>query len=147
MASRQSRYYSLVASLNPSIKRPKSRSPERAPMTQSDADGPLDARKPPSYFGEALNDAERLLKYAAEIGTDVDADTRSAILQARTAYTYGGWNDQIAADLLTALTHLAARLKPVTAESLKAYNVETRPIVKTYFIWSLILAAIILPVS
>ena len=49
-------------------------------MTQADTNGPLDSRKPPSYFGEALSDAERLLKYAAEIGIDVDSDTRSAIL-------------------------------------------------------------------
>lgn len=116
-------------------------------MPQSDALGAPDSQKPAAYFGEALNDAERLLKYAAEIGVDVDPDTRSAILQARTAYTYGRWDDHIGASLLTALTQLAGRLNPVTAESLEAYQVKTRPTVRKYSLWAIILACIILPFS
>ncbi len=116
-------------------------------MPQSDVSGEPDNQKPAAYFGEALNDAERLLKYAAEIGVDVDPDTRSSILHARTAYNHGGWDDHIGASLLMALTQLAARLSPVTAESLRAYHAETRPTVRTYFVWAIILASIILPVS
>src|ERR1700730_2932377 len=74
---------------------------------------------PPSYFGEALADAERLLKYAAEVGVDVDEDIRDHILQARAAGG-AGLEQATTANLLKALTALAARLKPVTAESLKA---------------------------
>jgi hypothetical protein len=116
-------------------------------MPQSDISGEPDNHKPAAYFGEALNDAERLLKYAAEIGVDVDADTRCAILHARTAYNHAGWDDHIGASLLMALTQLAARLSPVTAESLRAYHAETRPTVRTYSVWAIILASIILPVS
>ena len=36
-----------------------------------------------SFFVEALKDAERLLKYAAEVGVEIDAPTRSAVLHAR----------------------------------------------------------------
>jgi hypothetical protein len=102
--------------------------------------------RPPSYFSDALCDAERLLKYAAEIGIDVDPDTRAAVLRARTVYPHG-WTEEIAAKLLASLTTLAADLKPVTAASLKAYQTDTRPTVHTYLMWSIILACIIIPVS
>lgn len=105
-----------------------------------------DGTKPPAYFKEALEDAERLLKYAAEIGIDIDADTRSAILQARAAFP-GGWTEDMAAKLLLALTRLAARLRPVTAASLKAYHSETRPTMHTYLVWAILLSAVIIPTS
>jgi len=101
-------------------------------------------QKPPEYFTDALEDAERLLKYAAENGVEVDATTRNSILDARAAVTTG-WNEQLAADLLAALTVLAAKLRPVTAESLRSFN--TRPTVRTYWIVAICLAAIIVPFS
>jgi hypothetical protein len=101
---------------------------------------------PPGYFDEALNDAERLLKYAAEIGIDIDADTRDHILEARTASGIG-WSEQSAANLLTALTKLAALLKPVTAESLKACSNDTRLTVRTYWLVAVCLAIVIVPFS
>ncbi len=115
-------------------------------MTHSATTGPLNSQTTPQYFNEALNDAERLLKYAAEIGIDVTPETRGAILRARSACTQG-WTEQAAADLLAALTSLAARLKPVTAESLKAYHDDTRPTVHNYLVWAIILACIIIPAS
>jgi hypothetical protein len=100
---------------------------------------------PPSYFEEALADAERLLKYAAEMGIDIDADTRDYILQARAASGVG-WSQETAANLLAALTKLAALLRPVTAESLKACH-KTRPTVRTYWIVAICLGIIIVPFS
>lgn len=100
----------------------------------------------PAYFDEALNDAERLLKYAAEIGIPVDADIRDQILEARAA-NRTGWSQEIAANLLTALTKLAASLKPVTAESLKACSADTGHTVHTYWMVSVCLAIIIVPFS
>jgi hypothetical protein len=100
----------------------------------------------PAYFVEALEDAERLLKYAAEIGIDIDADTRSAILHAR-SLSPNEWTEDVAAKLLLALTRLAARLKPVTAASLKASHYETRPTMRTYLVWAIILSAVIIPAS
>jgi hypothetical protein len=100
----------------------------------------------PAYFNEALEDAERLLKYAAEMGVDVDAETRSAVLQARTTL-HVGWTVDTADKLLLALTHLAAGLKPVSAASLKAYQSETRPTMRTYLMVAIALSAVIIPVS
>ena len=115
-------------------------------MTQLATTGPLESQKTPPYFNDALCDAERLLKYAAEIGIDVTPETRGAVLRARTASTEG-WTEDVTADLLAALTGLASRLKPVTAESLKAYHDDTRPTVHTYLVWAIILACVIIPVS
>ena len=115
-------------------------------MAQPDSIGPLDSTKPPAYFCGALDDAERLLKYAAEIGVDVSVETRSAILHARAVFNTG-WTEEIAANLLSALTSLAARLRPVTAASLKAYHDDTRPTVRSYLRIAIILACVIVPVS
>jgi hypothetical protein len=98
------------------------------------------------FFVEALEDAERLLKYAAEMGIDIDAATRSAVLHARAIPT-ANWTEEMSASLLLALTGLAAKLKPVTAESLKAYHSETRPTMHTYLVWAIILSVIIIPSS
>lgn len=53
---------------------------------------------PPAYFTEALKDAERLLKDAAEIGIEVDDKTRDSVLDARLAVT-AGWSEKTAANL------------------------------------------------
>jgi hypothetical protein len=94
----------------------------------------------PAYFGEALEDAERLLKYAAEMGIPIEDDTRDHILQARMGSS-AGWDEETAAALLIALGRLAAKLKPVTAESLKARN--ARPTLRNYWIVSICLAVIV----
>jgi hypothetical protein len=102
--------------------------------------------EPPAYFDEALSDAERLLKYAAETGMEIDDDTRDHILQARAAKT-SEWNEETAANLLTALTKLAAKLKPVTAASLKACCDETRPTVRIYWVVAICIAIVVVPFS
>jgi len=105
---------------------------------------PVTYPDPPAYFTEALDDAERLFKYAAENGIDVDDKTRSSVLEARAAVSTG-WNEKTAANLLAALTKLAAQLKPVTAESLRSFNIH--PTVRTYWIVAVCLAAVIIPFS
>ena len=57
------------------------------------------------------------------------------------------WSVDTADKLLLALTHLAAGLKPVSAASLKAYQAETRPTMRTYLIVAIALSAVIIPVS
>ena len=101
----------------------------------------------PAYFADMLEDAERLLKYAAEFGLEIDQATRDHVLQARTAASSGAWSEQTAANLITALTMLAARVKPVTAASLKACCDETRPTVRNYLTVAIWLAAFIVPFS
>jgi hypothetical protein len=115
-------------------------------QNESEADQASDNAGSPGYFLEALEDAERLLKYAAESGVHVDADMRSAILRARTLYP-DRWTEEVAANLLLALTGLAAKLKPVTAASLVACHSETRPTMRHYLAWALILSVIIIPTS
>jgi hypothetical protein len=100
---------------------------------------------PPAWFGEALQDAERLLKYAAEFGIETDADTRDRILRARSAGSTG-WDGETAANLLAALTKLAAQLKPVSAESLKA-GADNSPTIRSYWVVAICLAAVIFPFS
>jgi hypothetical protein len=99
-----------------------------------------------NHFLEALKDAELLLKYAAEVGIDIEAPTRSAVLRARSV-PHADWDEELTANLLLALTSLAAKLRPVTAESLKAYRSETRPTMHTYLTWAIILSIIIIPSS
>ena len=100
----------------------------------------------PGYFLEALADAERLLKYAAETGVEIDDETRDHVLQARATHI-SEWSEETAANLLTALTKLAAQLRPVTAASLKACSDETRPTVRTYWVVALCIAAVTVPFS
>jgi hypothetical protein len=102
--------------------------------------------KPPAYFEEALTDAERLLKYAAESGISIDAATRDSVLKARAA-SGSAWTEETATNLLTALTALAAQAKPVSAASLKAFEDETKPTVRGYLITAICLGVLIVPFS
>jgi hypothetical protein len=115
-------------------------------MAQPDSNAAADHTKAAPYFISALDDAERLMKYAAETGVDMDETSRAAVLRARSALTTG-WTEAIGAGLLQALTQLAARLKPVTAESLRAFHHETRVTVRTYLRVAIVLACIIVPAS
>jgi hypothetical protein len=101
----------------------------------------------PSHFKDTLQDAEHLLKYAAEIGVEVEAHTRDAILEARSGFNTG-WDEHTAAHLLSALTKLAARLKPVTAESLKASrDGDYTNTGRRYWVIAIVLAVVIIPYS
>jgi hypothetical protein len=101
---------------------------------------------PPAYFNDALEDAERLLKYASEIGLDIEDEVRDHILTARAAVTTG-WDEPTAANLLTALAKLAARLRPVTAESLKACEADASPTIRHHLRVAIWLAGFIVPFS
>lgn len=114
-------------------------------MAKSDADD-LNSSAPPSSFDDALTDAERLLKYAAETGVEVDAATRAAVLQARSIPS-NAWTEPIIDNLLNALTKLAALLKPVSAASLRAWNEDTSATVLYYLRVAIILACVIVPAS
>jgi hypothetical protein len=88
-----------------------------------------------------------LLNYAAESGVEVDANIRDQVLSAEAA---GQASDkQTRANLLSALTHLSAKLKPVTADSLKACAREQKShrTLKIYRRTVIGLAIIIVPFS
>ena len=103
-------------------------------------------RDSPVLYVDALEDAERLLKYAAEVGIEIDAEVRKNILEAR-ATDPAEWNQATVANLLDSLTKLAARMKPVTAESLRASNRDSRSTVRTYWAVAICLAIFIIPFS
>ena len=115
--------------------------PERDAQTPS----PVFAN-PPAYFGEVLADAERLLKYCAEFGIAVDEATRDHVLEGRSASS-NGWTEQSAANLISALTTLAALAKPVTAASLRSCCDDTVPTVRNYLKVAIWLAVFIVPFS
>lgn len=101
---------------------------------------------PPSYLNDSLADAERLLHYAAESGIAVDDATRDHVLEARSAAS-SGWTEEAAANLMAALTTLAALVKPVTAASLKGCDDGTAPTVRSYLKMAVWLAVFIVPFS
>jgi hypothetical protein len=73
----------------------------------------------PFYLEDSLSQTELLLKYAAETGIDIDPLVRNAVLNARMVISSNGWNQKTAEDVLTALTKLTERVKPVSGESLE----------------------------
>lgn len=103
-------------------------------------------RLEPALFTDTLENAEILLKYAAEAGIEIDTDVRNAVLDARSAHGVG-WAETTAANLLESLTKLAAKLKPVTAESLKASEHNSSHAVRTYWKVAIMLAIVVVPFS
>ena len=114
-------------------------------MAKPDLNAP-DPVTSPAHFKDSLIDAERLLKYAAETGVEVDVSVRAAVLQAR-SLPYSQWTEVIIENLLDALTKLAALLKPVTAASLTAWSNDTSATVLYYLRVAIILACVIVPAS
>jgi hypothetical protein len=99
-------------------------------------------------LNERLKDAECLLFYAAEAGIDIDPNVCDAVLKAKIV-TVGNWTEQTGANLLSALTVLAAKLKPVTADSLKecADGPVVRKFIRGYKLMAVWLAFFIIPFS
>jgi hypothetical protein len=94
-----------------------------------------------------LEEAEALVKYAADVGIDIDEEIRRSVFAARIT-ALGGWTPDGANDLLTALTKLSARLKPVSGESLRTCaQDEVAATIKSYRRWAIALFAMIVPIS
>ncbi len=101
------------------------------------------------YLASKLRDAESLLVYAAEAGIEIDAELTKSILAARVAEERQEWTAELAESLLSTLAVLAAKLRPVTVESLKlcANDVEARKTLKVYKKVAVWLAIVIIPFS
>ncbi|HEY6356448.1 MAG TPA: hypothetical protein VIY30_18340, partial [Burkholderiaceae bacterium] len=97
---------------------------------------------------EQLRSSQRLLLYATEAGIEVDAAVRDEILRAL-ADSHGNQPITAPASLLAASTKLAAVVRPVTADSLRACDdkKEVDRTVRLYRRVGLTLALIILPIS
>ena len=102
------------------------------------------APDPIPNFDRVVDDAMCLLMYAAEIGKKVDETTRTSVLRAKSTASTGA-DDAVKANLLAALTTLAADLHPVTAESLRAScDSQTKPTIKRLRSWTWVLAVLII---
>ena len=86
------------------------------PNPGSTGDGTLPALS--GHLLKSLDDAELLLGYAAEMGLELDPKVPAAILRAHYA-RHNGIDESTATGLLSGLTLLAAKVRPVTAESLR----------------------------
>ena len=103
---------------------------------------------PADYLVREFADAEALLSYASEIGVDVEADTRDAILRARAAQG-STMTTELAAGLLSALANVAQQVRPVTAQSLRACADprQARIVVRAYTWVAVALCVLLLPFS
>ena len=70
-------------------------------------------------FFQALNDAEELLKYLAEVGKEVDADIIKKILVARDAVTTKAVTEDVRANFYSAFTKLSTICGDVTARTIR----------------------------
>src|SRR5450432_2814959 len=113
---------------------------DEPPPKENPPDTPSDALlSPPAYLkvryiAEKLDEAEQLLGYAAVSGVSVDDEVRDGVLEARIASDAGCVTEKIAGNLLSALTSLAASVRPVSAASLRASaNIEgARRVIRFY---------------
>jgi hypothetical protein len=104
---------------------------------------PVRSNESPDYLDDALKHAELLLKHAAEKGTEIDPKIRNSIWQARGAAKSNRWDEVTAANLLTALTSLAAQVKPVTVKSLECSYKCTKRVLSCYYTVAALLALVI----
>lgn len=91
-------------------------------------------------FDQVVDDAMLLLTYATEQGVDIDETARTSILKAKAAGN-SDWNYSGAGDLLAGFAKLAAKLKPVTADSLRASRSDlVDPDIRNLRLWTFLLA-------
>ena len=109
------------------------------PGAQVHVIGSVPAAEPFPDFDRAIDDSMWLLMYASETGRAVDDTTRNSILHAKAAGS-SGMDETVAANLLVALTKLAAQLHPVTADTLRASGSQTKPTIKSLRLWTCVLA-------
>jgi hypothetical protein len=97
---------------------------------------------------DVLDDADLLLRHAAEVGLDVKPEVITAIEEARAASAARAWAAEIAGKFWPAYGALCNLAKPVTAESLAASsNGALKHSLRRYRRWTLWLILLILPVS
>jgi hypothetical protein len=97
-------------------------------------------------FDRILKEAAYLLNYAVEAGIEVEADVAKRIIAA-TRLGPTAWDSPDAGDLTAAVTKLAAKLHPVTAETLRACREEAHDWIRYYRRFVYWLAGFIIPLS
>jgi hypothetical protein len=103
---------------------------------------------PDDFSADALNETHMLLAYAASSGINIDADVSEAIARARAAHERHNWDADTEAKFWPAKSKLSCSVKPVTVDSLAAGAVGVAAnATRRYFLWTVILSAIIVPIS
>jgi hypothetical protein len=110
---------------------------------------PLEDKYAPDGFAtDALDETHMLLAYAASAGINIESDVSEAIARARAANERHNWNADIEAKFWPAKSKLSLSVKPVTVDTLAAGRFGAAAIAtRRYFISTVILAAIIVPIS
>src|SRR5271156_4814222 len=122
--------------------------PDRAgssPRVEEAASGAASHHRSPQ-LELVLKHAEHLLNYAVEAGIELDADIAQRIIAAR-GLGPAVWDGPDAGALTAAITKLAAKLQPVTAETLRACREDAPGAIRGYKREVYALAAIIIPLS
>src|SRR5215472_11563608 len=103
---------------------------------------------PDEFATDALSETQRLLAYAASSGITIEPDVSDAIARARAANELHSWNAEIEAKFWPAKSKLSQAVKPVTVDSLAEGAIgAAAKATRRYFLSTLILSAVILPIS
>jgi len=103
---------------------------------------------PDDFVTDALNETHMLVAYAANSGITIEPDVSEALAHARAAHEGQNWNADIEARFWSAKSKLGLSVKPVTADTLAAGAVGVAAsATRRYFLWTLTLSAIIVPIS
>jgi hypothetical protein len=103
---------------------------------------------PDSFATDALDETHMLLAYAASAGINIEPEVSEAIARARAANEKRSWNADIEAKFWPAKSKLSFSVKPVTVDTLAAGKFGAAAIAtRRYFLSTVILAAIIVPIS
>jgi hypothetical protein len=99
-----------------------------------------------SEYEHILQDAGYMLEYAIESGIELDESITSKIISAeKESIPY--WHGPDAGAIVSAITKIAARIHPFTAETLRACREDARRAIFIYVVSVVILGAISLPAS
>src|SRR5215470_2447 len=125
------------------------RDPAESPDEEETIGQPLEEKYGPDGFAtDALDETHMLLAYAASAGINIESDVSEAIARARAANERHNWNADIEAKFWPAKSKLSLSVKPVTVDTLAAGRFGAAAIAtRRYFISTVILAAIIVPIS
>jgi hypothetical protein len=95
---------------------------------------------------QTLSDAEQLLIYATEAGIAIEPEVTQPIITA-TRGKAPPWESQEAGKLVSAIATLAAKVRPVTAQTLASCRNGACRDIRLYTLCALVLVAIIVPLS
>ncbi len=95
----------------------------------------------------AVSDAECLLHYAAQVGTDIPAELINAILTARAQIGKKPLDPQVIVAFLSAYAKLSAKLAPVSAETVRASNDRIGSVVRSWGAWAIVLTSVVVILS